>query len=234
MSGIRAPAETEELIPGPGRIPLPRAVPWWFIGGVLLVAFVALGIYGRDVHEDPRQFALLAGNHPHLNIHGQYTLLRAYSFFIALVPLIVAVAMLWAAFVNPRRVDDLVWSAALTLTSCLAGLAALQLFFERRGYDLEHTYPTLPVVVGLVGYGTFVCALQKSSFPPVVVLLLRSLCVLALAAVLAFPLLVPGGRIIDYLGAILLAGALFALGVFVAERAGVDLFVRNAETGDST
>jgi len=115
----------------------------------------------------------------------------------------------------------------MTLTSCLGGLAATQVFFERRGYDLEHTYPTVPVAVGLIGYGTFLCALQKSSFPPAITLLLRALCALALTATLAFPLIVEAGRLVDYAGAILLAGALFSLGVFVAERVGVDVFARS-------
>jgi hypothetical protein len=86
----------------------------------------------------------------------------------------------------------------------------------------------VPVVVGLIGYGTFMLVLQKSTLGASITLCLRAICVLALATVLAYPLIEPGGRVVDYFGAILLAGSVFALGVFIAERVGVDVFAATA------
>jgi hypothetical protein len=45
--------------------------------------------------------------------------------------------------------------------------------------------------------------------------------------VIAFPLIDPNVRAVDFAGAALFAGGLLSAGVFVAQRCGVDLFTRD-------
>ena len=49
---------------------------------------------------------------------------------------------------------------------------------------------------------------------------------LALLAIVAYPIVDPYTRMIDIVGAVVLAGALFALGLFIADRVGVNMLGR--------
>jgi hypothetical protein len=214
-----------ELIPE--RVVIPwRIVPRWiWVSVILFIAFLVLGIYSQRLHETERSFALLE---PLTRvIYGMFVipaLERTFDFLIAGIPLLSSVVMLWTAFISPRWSDRMLWGAAMTFTALEVAVNLQYCFHQNAAGALVRTYPKVSAVVGLVGYGSWLLILRENMFSKRIRRVLSALCVLAVLAIVAYPAIYPYGRVIDIVGAVALAGSLFALGIYVADRVGVDLF----------
>jgi hypothetical protein len=226
MADLTETSSEAELIPDRVELPL-RIVPKWiWFSAILFVAFLALGVYSQRVHEAPRSFALLSPLTR--GLYGMLVfraLIPTFDFVIAGIPLLSAVVMLWIAFASPRWSDRTLWGAAMTFTAFVLALN-LQYCFHPIAGEVVRTYPDIAAVVGLVAYGSWLLILRESTLSTAIRRLLSAVCVLAVLAVVGYPLIDPYTRTIDIVGAIALAGALFALGIFVAGRVGVNLLGR--------
>lgn len=224
MSNLTERPSEEVLIPDRVEIPW-RFVPRWiWVSAILFLAFLALGFYSQWIHEVPRRFALLSPLSRGLyGVLVARSLMATFDFLIAGVPTISAVVMLWIAFVSPRWSDRMLWGAAMTFTA-LVLVANLQYFFHHTiAGEVVRTYPHASAVVGLVAYGSWLLILRESTLSARIRGLLTAACALALLAIVAYPVIDPYTRWVDVVGAGVLAGALFALGLFVADRVGVNM-----------
>ena len=231
-SGSQPPTlerRAEELIPDRNEIPL-RIVPrLLWVSVVLLIAFAALGIYSQSIHETTRGFALLSRWEGGA-FRGYVVRTLAWSGFeeiMGSVPLLSGLVMLWISFLSPRWSDRMLWSAAMVFTAYELALDATYLFPHNAGGEVYRSYPRVSAVVGLIAYGSWLLIIPATTLPAWLKRLLSAVCVLALMAIAAYPVIDAYTRAVDTLGSILFAGALFALGVFVAGRVGVNLLRRD-------
>jgi hypothetical protein len=134
--------------------------------------------------------------------------------------------MLWIAFLSPRWSDRMLWSAAMIFTAFELAADVSYLFPHRSGGEVFRTYPRVSAVVGLIAYGSWLLIIPESRVNAWVKRALSAVCVLAIATIVVYPLIDAYTRIVDIIGSVLFAGALFTLGVFVARRVGVNLFAR--------
>lgn len=224
--------QAEELIPDRNEIPL-RIVPrLLWVSIALLTMFTALGIYSQSVHETTRGFALLS--RWELTIWGYAVTMLAGTGFQAImgsIPVLSALVMLWISFFSPRWSDRMLWSAAMIFTAYELALDATYLFPHNAGGEVYRSYPRVAAVVGLIAYGSWLLIIPVSALPTWTKRLLSAVCVLALLAIAGYPAIDAYTRVVDTLGSILFAGALFSLGIFVAGRVGVNLLRRGE--GDS-
>lgn len=200
---------------------------WVWVSAILFVAFLVLGVYSQGVHEKPRGFALLwrfeRGVYGMLAVRA---LEATFDFLISGVPIFSAVVMLWIAFVSPRWSDRTLWGAAMTFTTAALGTNLQYCFHHTVAGEVVRTYPNAFAAVGLVAYGSWLLILRESTLSAGVRRLLSACCVVALLAILAYPVIDPYIRTIDLAGSVALAGSMFALGIFVADRVGVNLLGR--------
>jgi hypothetical protein len=219
---------TEELVPDRNEMPL-RIVPrLLWVSVVLLAAFVAFGIYSQSIHETTRGFALLSRWEGSI-YRGYAFRMLAWSGFEAImgsVPVLSGLVMLWISFLSPRWSDRMSWSAAMIFTAYELALDATYFFPHNASGEVYRSYPRVSAVVGLIAYGSWLLIIPVSTLPTWLKRLLSSVCVLALMAIVLYPAIDAYTRAVDTLGSILFAGALFALGVFVAGRVGVNLLRR--------
>jgi hypothetical protein len=217
----------EELIPGRVEIPWQIVPRWIWASAILFIAFFALGVYSQAIHEAPRNFALLSPLAQ--SLYGTLVLraLRAtLDLLIAGVPVLGAVVMVWIAFLSPRWSDRTLWGAAMTFTAFELAVNLQYCFSHQVAGEVVRTYPNIYAVVGLVGYGSWLLVLRGSALPAGMRRLLSAICVFALLAIVVYPLIDPYARVVDIAGAVLLAGALFALGIYAAGRVGVNMLAR--------
>lgn len=140
------------------------------------------------------------------------------------IPLLAAVALVWAAFVRPQWSERALFSAALIVTAAFILAGVPQQVF----YRLFHiSYGNDWVMMGVVSYGPwflFACALNKP--------FAAALCVVALLACFVAPLLIGyvevfaryGAGLTDVIGSGLLGAAIVAAGAAVAEKVGAQVF----------
>jgi hypothetical protein len=215
----------EALVPDRNEIPL-RIVPrLLWVSVVLLIAFAALGIYSQSIHETTRGFALLS-RWEGSTYRGYAVRMLAWSGFQAImgyVPVLSGLVMLWISFLSPRWSDRMLWSAAMIFTAYELAPDVTYLFPHNAGGEVYRSYPSVSAVIGLIAYGSWLLIIPVSTLPTWMKRLLSAVCVLALVAIVAHPAIDAYTRAVDTLGSILFAGALFALGVFVAGRVGVNL-----------
>ena len=221
--------EEEGLIPNRREIPWRIVPPAIWVSIAFLLAFAALGVYSQSVHEPARRFALLARWEAPTLSYARATFVEAvFTTLTYWVPALSALVMLWIAFLSPRWSDRTLWSAAMIFTAYELAADGAHFFVRRSPDGMIHTYPNVSAVVGLIAYGGWLLVLRESTLPAWLKRLLSGLCLLAVLAILAYPAINAYTRVVDLAGSILFAGALFALGIFVARRVGVDLLARNA------
>jgi hypothetical protein len=220
--------EDEELIPDRSEIPW-RIVPsLLWVSVALLLGFAALGVRSAAIREEPRRFALLARWETGILIYVKTRAITAIFNGITIdIPILSGVVMLWISFLNPRWSDRTLWSAAMIFTAYEVAAEGSWLFPRVAPDGMLYTYPNVGAVVGLVAYGSWLLILRESTLSGWLKRVLSGLCALAVLAILAYPAINAYTRMVDLAGSLLLAGALFALGIFVARRVGVDLLARN-------
>ena len=111
----------------------------------------------------------------------------------------------------------------MIFTAYELALDATYLFPHNGGGEVYRSYPRVSAVVGLIAYGSWLLIIPVSTLPTWMKRPLSAVCVLALMTIVAYPAIDAYTRAVDTLGSILFAGGLFALGVFVAGRVGVNL-----------
>jgi len=142
------------------------------------------------------------------------------------IPVLSALVMLWISFLSPRWSDRMLWSAAMIFTAYELAADATYIFPYNAGAEVHHIYPSISAVVGLVAYGSWLLIIPVSTLSTWVKRALSAVCVLALLVIVAYPAIDAYTRTVDTIGAVLFAGALFTLGMFVANRVGVNLLGR--------
>ncbi len=131
--------------------------------------------------------------------------------------------MLWITFLSPRWSDRTLWGAAMILTALeLAGDASF-LFPHKEAGEVMRTYPRFPTVVGLIAYGSWLLIIPGSTLSPWMKRVLTIACALALLIIIGYPAIDAYTRVIDTIGSIIFAAFLFSVGLFVANRVGVNL-----------
>ncbi|MFY9631393.1 MAG: hypothetical protein WAJ94_07255 [Candidatus Cybelea sp.] len=221
--------EDEGLIPNRREIPWRIVPPAIWVSIAFLVAFAALGVSSQSVHEPARRFALLARWETPIPSYARATSVdAAFTTLTYWVPALSGLVMLWIAFLSPRRSDRTLWSAAMIFTAYELAADGAHFFARRSPDGMIHTYPNVAAVVGLIAYGGWLLILRESTLPVWLKRLLSGLCLLAVLVILAYPAINAYTRTVDLAGSVLFAGSLFALGIFVARRVGVDLLARNA------
>ncbi len=120
----------------------------------------------------------------------------------------------------------MLWSAAMIFTSLELAVVATYLFPHKAGGEVFHSYPRVSAVVGLIAYGSWLLIIPETTISIWLKRALSVVCVVALLAIVAYPLIDAYTRIVDTIGSVLFAGALFTLGIFVAGRVGVNLLAR--------
>ncbi len=120
----------------------------------------------------------------------------------------------------------MLWSAAMIFTADELATDAMYIFAHRAAGEVLYSYPSVSAVVGLVAYGSWLLIIPVSTLPAWAKRVLIAICALAILAIVAYPALDAYTRTVDTIGAILFAGALFTLGIFVARRVGVNLLPR--------
>jgi hypothetical protein len=216
----------EELIPAPGRIPWRPVPPWLAAAGVFFALFLGVGVYSERLYETIDLIGLLKT--PASVFQHNALMALMYGALALFIPALGALATLWAAFASPRWSDRSLWSAAMIFTVMeLAGVA--QQLFSRPGPSgtMEHLYPNLLIVTGLIAYGSWLLIAVRGTPPIPVRRTMASVCAAALVFVVALPLVTKGVRWIDVIGSILFAAACSCAGV-VAQLCGVDLFKRDS------
>jgi hypothetical protein len=223
----------DELIPNRNEIRWGAVPPLLWASAALLIAFAALGVYSQSVHEMTRRFALLSRWESGMLSYAYAGLVGgSFQVIMGTVPAISALVMLWISFVNPRCSDRMLWSSAMIFTAYELAADATYLFPHNTGGEVYRSYPRVAAVVGLIAYGSWLLIIPESTMPTWMKRVLGAICVLAILVILAYPLIDAYTRTVDTVGAVLFAGALSTLGVFVAGRVGVNLFGRGgAETG---
>ena len=187
---------------------------------LLAIAFIALGVLTRGI-EPTGNYRDDAG----LLVWLTY----AFSGVSMVVPSIAAIAFVWMAFVRPGWSDRLLWSTALILTVALAASVARLAFANRTSLHGIGMYPNAAAAVGAIAYGTWLMIADRSSWAPWRRVLTATLCLSALAAIAAYPLVSKTVRFVDFAGSFIFAAAFFTLGGFIANRAGVDIMAREVE-----
>lgn len=123
----------------------------------------------------------------------------------------------------------------MILSATAIGANVMYAFPRMSAGQVTHSYPNSFALVGIIAYAGWLLIVHRSALSGGTRGVLGLLCVLALALPIAYPLINLYVRPIDVLGSYLLAASCLALGVYVAQRAGVELFERDgaARPGES-
>lgn len=206
----------EELIPQ-SNLPKFAMKPWILAFSGFTLAFAGLGIASQRLGEGA------------FDAHAMMLSVYAALFFnvvFAVVPVLGALALIWAAFASPGWSDRLLWTAAMILTTNeLAPLASLA-FRRSTSFGALHSYPIPHAAVGIVAYCGCLLVVDRSALPAGRKQILGLSCLAAILLVVVFPAVDPYIRFVDVAGSFLFAGAMLALGVIVADAVVVNLFRR--------
>lgn len=217
----------EQLIPDRTEVPLRIVPPLLWVSVALVFVFVALGVYSESLHEPARRFALLSGSEASLRGYAIMMVARAtFQLVMGWVPVLTGIVMLWVSFLSPRWSDRTLWSAAMIFTAYELSADATYLFSHKVAGEVVRTYPQESAVVGLIAYGSWLLIIPETSLPAWLKRALTALCALAVLAIVFYPAIDAYIRVVDTIGSVLFAGALFTLGIAVANRVGVSLLRR--------
>jgi hypothetical protein len=200
--------------------------PWLAAAVLLFVLFVVVGVYSEGLYEtlDLIFFGHFSGTALERHLYGALVF-RILMFY---VPWLGALALIWAAFASPRWSDKTLWSSAMILTTAVLSPGAQLLFSRHTATGWQHLYPNSFVVTGLIAYGSWLLIVVRGTLRPLTKRALSLSCAFMLLFAIVFPLVGAYIRLVDIIGSILLAGAFFSAGVFVAQRCGVDLFIMDS------
>lgn len=234
MSKVVGTPPGEELIPNRIEIPLRFVPPLLWVSIALFLAFVALGVYSQSSHETSRNFALLAKwERGYVGIFTIRGIGGTFEAIMGSVPILSALVMLWVSFLSPGWSDRMLWSAAMIFTANELSFDATYFFAHKEAGEVFRSYPRVSAVVGLVAYASWLLIIPSSTLPVSAKRVLSAICALAVLTIVAYPAIDAYTRTADTIGAVLFAGTLFTLGIFVASRVGVNLLRRSGVGGNT-
>lgn len=221
-------SDNEPLIPERTGIPVPRltaSLAWVVVACVLLLAFALLGLVARTSNGPPVNAFMT--NPAKL---GGYD---AYEILIALLPL-GAIGMIWFALSAGAPKRAFLWCAAMILTvDWFVGAATLPFVNHTSSPAfLKDSYPNARSVVGLIAFAGWLLLAIRSTIGPVWKRTVGGLTAAGLIVALIAPVALGRARVVDAAGSLLLGAACWCLGVFIAERFGIRLFLNSDSEAD--
>jgi hypothetical protein len=139
------------------------------------------------------------------------------------VPLLIGLIMLWVAFVRVDARDRYLWSAVMIVSSDNVA-SILNMILSGPALRFVGHAPSqfinAPMVTGLIAYGALHFALAREERKPT----LASIAVVALAVLVLLPLAIGWVSWASTICSLLLAMGLWAIGVWIAQRVGFDVY----------
>jgi hypothetical protein len=192
------------------------------LGIALIVAAIVLGFALRRFLPSP----VLSGSDrgvlpddyiPRVIVYGLYLLVTD------ILPSLIALIMLWMAFVRGDVRDRYLWNAAMVYSSLTAAglldyLVRLPAHRFLPTYSGEFVNPA--VVCGAIAYGALHFALARGGSLPV----RGAVAVVALIVLFALPIATGILSWATMLCSFVTAGGIWAIGVWIADRAGFDVY----------
>ena len=225
-SKISSETPDEPLIPEPGRLPGVGLPEIRGIGpgiGLLLLATLAAWLLRPFLAAPvftlpPRVFV------EHSTLIGAVALINLLIFYA--LPQLVAIVMLWIAFISADRGDRYLWSAAMILTAgIVAWLLDAVILPPAVNSPLQFlrmpsgsVFANVSIVSGSAAYAAVYFAFARGGYRA----LYGGLALVALSLLYVVPLILGYVSWLTALCSLLVSGGIWSLGVYIAERAGFD------------